>query len=175
MANAARNQILRLLRRIRYERFRACNRHFCWLCVLYWGWQISQNGWGKLHNLPHVTEFFASLGLPAPGFTATFVSTFEFLAGILLILGLFSQDRGPGFGDRYVHGLPDGGQRVAVRFYLQSREVLYSRSLYVPFCRLADFDFWSRQAVARHTVGASVAEQLSSRLKASFPESKSYG
>ncbi|HEX2775989.1 MAG TPA: DoxX family membrane protein, partial [Candidatus Acidoferrales bacterium] len=32
---------------------------------LYWGWQLSQNGWGKLHNLSHVTEFFASLGLPA--------------------------------------------------------------------------------------------------------------
>ena len=34
---------------------------------LYWGWQIAQNGWGKLHNLAHVTEFFASLGLPHPG------------------------------------------------------------------------------------------------------------
>ena len=28
---------------------------------LYWGWQIAQNGWGKLHNLARVTEFFASL------------------------------------------------------------------------------------------------------------------
>ncbi|MGA8658398.1 MAG: DoxX family membrane protein, partial [Chthoniobacterales bacterium] len=34
---------------------------------VYWGWQLSQNGWGKLHNLQHVTEFFGSLGLPAPG------------------------------------------------------------------------------------------------------------
>src|SRR5579863_3693952 len=58
---------------------------------LYWGWQISQNGWGKLHNLPHVTEFFASLGLPAPGFTAAFVSSFEFVAGILLAVGLLSR------------------------------------------------------------------------------------
>ena len=58
---------------------------------LYWGWQISQNGWGKLHNLPHVTEFFQSLGLPAPGFTATFVSSFEFIGGILLALGLLSR------------------------------------------------------------------------------------
>jgi putative oxidoreductase len=58
---------------------------------LYWGWQISQNGWGKLHNLPHVTEFFQSLGLPAPGFTATFVSSFEFVGGILLALGLLSR------------------------------------------------------------------------------------
>lgn len=58
---------------------------------VYWGWQISQNGWGKLHNLAHVTEFFASLGLPAPGPTAAFVSTFEVVAGILLAIGLFSR------------------------------------------------------------------------------------
>jgi putative oxidoreductase len=58
---------------------------------VYWGWQISQNGWGKLHNLAHVTEFFASLGLPAPGPTAAFVSTFEFVAGILLAIGLLSR------------------------------------------------------------------------------------
>ena len=58
---------------------------------LYWGWQLSQNGWAKLHNLPHVTQFFVSLGLPAPAFTATFVSSFEFVAGILLALGLLSR------------------------------------------------------------------------------------
>jgi putative oxidoreductase len=58
---------------------------------LYWGWQISQNGWAKLHNLPHVTEFFASLGLPAPGPTAIFVSSTELVVGILLALGLLSR------------------------------------------------------------------------------------
>jgi len=58
---------------------------------LYWGIQIGQNGWAKLHNLPRVTEFFASLGLPAPGPTAAFVATFEFLAGIFLVLGLFNR------------------------------------------------------------------------------------
>jgi putative oxidoreductase len=64
---------------------------------LYWGWQISQNGWGKLHNLPHVTEFFASLGLPAPGPTATFVAAFEFTGGILLAIGLLSRVAALGF------------------------------------------------------------------------------
>jgi len=58
---------------------------------LYWGWQLSQNGWGKLHNLPHVTEFFTSLGLPAPGPTAIFVSTVEFVGGLLLAVGLLSR------------------------------------------------------------------------------------
>jgi putative oxidoreductase len=64
---------------------------FLLMVRLYWGWQLSQNGWGKLHNLPHVTEFFASLGLPAPGPTAVFVSTVEFVGGILLAVGLLSR------------------------------------------------------------------------------------
>jgi putative oxidoreductase len=58
---------------------------------VYWGLQLAQNGWGKLHNLGRVTEFFSSLGLPAPGPTAAFVATVEFLGGILLAIGLFSR------------------------------------------------------------------------------------
>jgi putative oxidoreductase len=58
---------------------------------LYWGWQLAQNGWGKLHNLENVTQFFTNLGLPAPGPTALFVSSFELVGGILLALGLFSR------------------------------------------------------------------------------------
>ena len=56
-----------------------------------WPAGIALNGWGKLHNLGRVTQFFASLGLPAPGATAAFVSTFEFVAGILLAIGLLSR------------------------------------------------------------------------------------
>jgi len=56
-----------------------------------WPAGIAVNGWGKLHNLGRVTQFFASLGLPAPGATATFVATFEFVAGILLAIGLLSR------------------------------------------------------------------------------------
>jgi len=58
---------------------------------LYWGLQLAQNGWGKLQNLSHVTEFFASLNLPAPGFTAAFVATVECVGGGLLALGLLSR------------------------------------------------------------------------------------
>src|SRR5450755_973388 len=64
---------------------------FLLLVRVYWGWQLSQNGWAKLHNLPHVTEFFSSLGLPAPGPTAAFVSSFEFVCGVLLAVGLLSR------------------------------------------------------------------------------------
>jgi putative oxidoreductase len=38
-----------------------------------------------------VSEFFASLSLPAPGPTATFVASFEFVGGILLAIGLLSR------------------------------------------------------------------------------------
>jgi len=58
---------------------------------VYWGLQLAQNGWGKLHNLGHVSEFFSSLGLPAPGYAAVFISSVEFLGGILLVFGLFSR------------------------------------------------------------------------------------
>lgn len=58
---------------------------------LYWGIPLSYNGWNKLHNLSRVTDFFTSLGLPAPGFTAAFVSSFEFVGGALLVLGLGSR------------------------------------------------------------------------------------
>ena len=58
---------------------------------LYWGWQLVESGWGKLHNLDKVTEFFTSLGLPMPGPTAVFISSLEFFGGILLALGLFSR------------------------------------------------------------------------------------
>ncbi|MGA8037194.1 MAG: DoxX family protein [Candidatus Acidiferrales bacterium] len=58
---------------------------------VYWGWQFAQTGWGKLHSLPHVVEFFSSLGIPAPGVTAVFVSVFELVAGILLALGFVSR------------------------------------------------------------------------------------
>jgi putative oxidoreductase len=58
---------------------------------LYWGFQFAQTGWGKLHNLPKITGFFASLNIPAPRFAAPAVSLLEFIGGILLMLGLFSR------------------------------------------------------------------------------------
>jgi putative oxidoreductase len=58
---------------------------------LYWGWQLAQSGWGKLHHLSKVTEFFASLGLPLPAQTALFISCLEFFGGIFLALGLLSR------------------------------------------------------------------------------------
>jgi len=58
---------------------------------VYWGWQFWQTGWGKLHNLPHVIEFFTRLGIPAPALNAYFVSSLECFGGILLAVGLGSR------------------------------------------------------------------------------------
>ena len=58
---------------------------------LYWGWQLMQSGWGKLHNIAGVTDFFTSLGLPAPHFTAIAISNLELFGGALLALGLGSR------------------------------------------------------------------------------------
>jgi len=58
---------------------------------LYWGWQSVQDGWGKLTHLGRVTDFFASLHLPAPGATALFVSLVELVGGILFAAGIGSR------------------------------------------------------------------------------------
>jgi putative oxidoreductase len=58
---------------------------------LYWGWQLAQSGWGKLHNLADVTDFFTSLNLPFPAQTAVAISSLELFGGIFLELGLLSR------------------------------------------------------------------------------------
>jgi len=47
-----------------------------------------QSGWAKLHDLEKVTDYFTTLGLPAPAFQARLASTAEFTCGGLLLLGL---------------------------------------------------------------------------------------
>jgi putative oxidoreductase len=64
---------------------------FLLIVRLYWGWQMAQTGWGKLNDLGKVTGFFASLGIPAPAFTAYCISGLEFAGGILLAIGLGSR------------------------------------------------------------------------------------
>lgn len=58
---------------------------------LYWGWEFAEDGWGKLHSLGRVTDYFASLNVPMPGPTALFVSVVELVGGALLVLGLLSR------------------------------------------------------------------------------------
>jgi putative oxidoreductase len=67
---------------------------FLLLVRLYWGWQLAQSGWGKLHHLSNVGEYFATLGLPMPTQMAVFVACVESFGGIFLALGLASRMTG---------------------------------------------------------------------------------
>jgi putative oxidoreductase len=88
------NTLLLRLRHL-YKRFFATVDYlrspFLLAVRLYWGWQLVQSGWGKLHNLPKVTEFFTSLNLPMPAQMAVFISCVEFFGGIFLAIGLLSR------------------------------------------------------------------------------------
>jgi putative oxidoreductase len=70
-------------------------RHIGWLAPLFArivvGWVFLWSGWGKLGNLPAVTENFVSWGIPLPQVLAPFVSGVEFCGGILLLLGLMTR------------------------------------------------------------------------------------
>lgn len=78
-----------------YRKFRTVNSGLqsplLLLVRLYWGWQFMQTGWGKLHNIPGVTNYFTQLNLPVPHLTVIFIALLEFGGGILLILGLASR------------------------------------------------------------------------------------
>ena len=82
---------------------------------LYWGWQFAEDGWGKLHNLNKVTDFFTSLGIPTPGLTAAFIGGLELVGGILLALGL---------GSRLIALLLTGNMLMA--YITADREALFS-------------------------------------------------
>ena len=67
---------------------------FLLLVRLYWGWQLAESGWGKLHHLSGVAEYFGTLGLPMPAQMAVFIACVEFFGGIFLTLGLASRITG---------------------------------------------------------------------------------
>jgi len=52
------------------------------------GWVFATTGWGKLHNLQKVIDYFGDLGIPYPQFQAPFASANEFVCGVLVLLGL---------------------------------------------------------------------------------------
>jgi len=52
------------------------------------GYAFLESGWGKVHNLDTVAQYFAELGIPAAAFQAVFVSYVELIGGALVLLGL---------------------------------------------------------------------------------------
>lgn len=75
-----------------------CNRILALINKLNWlgpllirltvGLVFVYTGWGKLHSLEQVTQYFESLRIPAPGFHAVLVGSIELVGGALLMLGL---------------------------------------------------------------------------------------
>jgi len=88
---------------------------FLLLVRLYWGFQMMQTGWGKLHDIGKVTGFFTTLGIPLPALNAPFISVLEFVGGILIMLGL---------GSRLIALLLTCDMLVA--FMVADREALFS-------------------------------------------------
>jgi len=69
----------------------ACQSPLLLIVRLYWGWQFFETGRGKAMNIPRVTDYFTSLGIPAPALNAYFIAWLELIGGILLIVGLSSR------------------------------------------------------------------------------------
>jgi len=61
---------------------------------LNWGWQFWQAGQGKFNNHHKVTEFFSSLHLPFPDWTAWLVAFVECVGGLCLMAGFASRPVG---------------------------------------------------------------------------------
>ncbi|HKQ97003.1 MAG TPA: DoxX family protein [Candidatus Polarisedimenticolia bacterium] len=55
------------------------------------GWVFVLSGWGKLHALPDIVEYFRTLGIPAPEIQAPFASGTELVCGALILVGLLSR------------------------------------------------------------------------------------
>lgn len=55
------------------------------------GMLFLSTGWGKVHSIPKVTEYFESLHIPAPAFNAVLVAYSELIGGTLLVIGLLTR------------------------------------------------------------------------------------
>ena len=104
---------------------------FLLLVRLYWGWQLIESGWGKLHHLDKVTDFFTSLNLPMPAQTALAISCLEFFGGIFLAAGLALAAYRAGADDQHADGVYHRGSRGAVFDLLGSGQVLCRGAVYV--------------------------------------------
>jgi putative oxidoreductase len=74
---------------------RSVAQYLAWLGPLFAritvGWVFLLSGWGKLNNLPQVTENFIGWGIPFPHFFTPLTSGIEFFGGIFLLVGLFTR------------------------------------------------------------------------------------
>lgn len=83
---------MNLIATILYDLPIAVARRLYWLAPLVArvtvGWVFVSTGWGKLHNLQKIIDYFTDLGIPYPQYQAPFASANEFFCGLLVLLGL---------------------------------------------------------------------------------------
>jgi putative oxidoreductase len=70
-------------------------QYLAWLAPLFAritvGWVFLLSGWGKLNNLPQVTQNFIDWGIPLPHLLTPFTSGVEFFGGAFLLIGLLTR------------------------------------------------------------------------------------
>ena len=71
------------------------SRHLTWLGPLFAritvGYVFMLSGWGKLNNLPQITENFIGWGIPVPHLLTPLTSGIEFFGGIFLLAGFLTR------------------------------------------------------------------------------------
>ena len=55
------------------------------------GWVFLWSGWGKLQNLPQITENFVGWGIPFPQILTPLTSGIEFVGGMFLLAGFLTR------------------------------------------------------------------------------------
>jgi putative oxidoreductase len=74
---------------------RGVARHLMWLAPLFArltvGWVFLWSGWGKLTNLPRITQAFVEWGIPFPHFFTPLTAGIEFFGGLFLLVGLLTR------------------------------------------------------------------------------------
>ena len=72
--------------------------HFLWagplVARIIVGYVFMLTGWGKLNNLPAITENFISWGIPFPQFMTPLVSGIECFGGLFVMLGFITRISG---------------------------------------------------------------------------------
>jgi len=83
---------MNLIATLLYDLPGAIARRLAWLAPLIArlsiGWVFVATGWGKLHNLQGIIDYFTQLGIPYPQYQAPFASANEFVCGLLVLVGL---------------------------------------------------------------------------------------
>jgi len=74
---------------------RSVAQHLTWLAPLVAritvGWVFLWSGWGKLHDLPQITQNFIEWGIPFPHVLTPLTAGIEFFGGLFLLLGLLTR------------------------------------------------------------------------------------